>query len=48
MRGWQQLKLTDQVGLLGPIGRLVDSLFEPILHPRLHLTSSRLRKGRHQ
>ena len=48
MRGWQQLKLTDQMGLLGPVGRLVDGLFEPVLHPRLHLSSSSLREGRHQ
>ena len=48
MRSWQQLKLADQMSLLGFIGRLVDGLFEPVLHPRLHLTSSSLRKGRHQ
>ena len=47
MRGWQQLKLADQMSLLGSIGRLVDGLFEPVLHPRLHLASSGLREGRH-
>ena len=48
MRSWQQLKLADQMSLLSSIGRLVDGLFEPVLHPRLHLASSRLREGRHQ